>query len=124
MVYQGSTYYRTILRRDPCAICGEKVEPKALRTIDHIVPRSRGGHNSWSNFAAMCNSCNSRKGSLTLLDFLLLNQQGTRIKRKQLRTRRAKKLADKHAELNAMPDRWFDPLGVLATRRKHNGSRF
>ena len=31
-------------------------------TIDHIVPRSKGGQNTWSNTACACPPCNQRKG--------------------------------------------------------------
>lgn len=34
-------------------------------TIDHLIPRSRGGGNSWSNTACACSSCNQRKGNRT-----------------------------------------------------------
>jgi 5-methylcytosine-specific restriction endonuclease McrA len=34
-------------------------------TIDHILPRSRGGRNSWSNTIAACGGCNQRKGDRT-----------------------------------------------------------
>jgi 5-methylcytosine-specific restriction endonuclease McrA len=63
------TIYRTgvafnkknILVRDgfKCAYCGEKSQKL---TIDHIIPRSRGGHDSFENCVAACRSCNRRKG--------------------------------------------------------------
>ena len=63
------TIYRTgvafnkknILVRDGfrCAYCGEKSQKL---TIDHIIPRSRGGHDSFENCVAACRSCNRRKG--------------------------------------------------------------
>jgi 5-methylcytosine-specific restriction endonuclease McrA len=34
-------------------------------TIDHIVPRSRGGRNTWGNTASSCRWCNNRKGGRT-----------------------------------------------------------
>lgn len=39
-----------------CAYCGGKAE-----TIDHVVPRSRGGQHSWLNCVASCARCNHRK---------------------------------------------------------------
>jgi 5-methylcytosine-specific restriction endonuclease McrA len=47
-----------VLRRDGrrCAYCGKRAD-----TIDHVVPRSRGGSHSWDNCVAACRACNSRK---------------------------------------------------------------
>ena len=43
-----------------CAYCAG-----AATTIDHVVPRSRGGRNSWTNTVAACGGCNQRKGDRT-----------------------------------------------------------
>ncbi|NUR27233.1 MAG: HNH endonuclease [Catenulispora sp.] len=43
-----------------CAYCG-----RPAYTIDHIVPRSRGGLNSWLNTVAACGPCNQRKADRT-----------------------------------------------------------
>ncbi|BBG04112.1 MULTISPECIES: HNH endonuclease [Pseudonocardia] len=47
-----------VLRRDGrrCAYCARRAD-----TIDHVVPRSRGGAHSWENCVAACRACNSRK---------------------------------------------------------------
>lgn len=54
---------RTILARDQykCQYCGAQ-PPKAQLTLDHVVPRSRGGQHSWENVVAACIPCNQRKG--------------------------------------------------------------
>lgn len=44
-----------------CAYCGSK---KNL-TIDHILPRSRGGKNTWENLVTCCSPCNFKKGDRT-----------------------------------------------------------
>ncbi|GAA4350341.1 HNH endonuclease [Microbacterium rhizosphaerae] len=53
---------RGVLRRDShrCAYCG-----KAAATIDHVLPRSRGGADSWENLVACCLRCNNVKGDKT-----------------------------------------------------------
>mmetsp|Transcript_35235 Transcript_35235/g.92755 ORF Transcript_35235/g.92755 Transcript_35235/m.92755 type:complete len:245 (-) Transcript_35235:20-754(-) len=53
----------SVLRRDEftCGYCGGEG-----RTIDHIVPRSRGGSNAWDNLVACCHRCNSRKANRLL----------------------------------------------------------
>lgn len=43
-----------------CAYCG-----KTANTIDHIVPRSRGGITTWKNTVASCLKCNHKKGNRT-----------------------------------------------------------
>jgi 5-methylcytosine-specific restriction endonuclease McrA len=53
----------SLLRRDDhrCQYCGTR-PPHAQLTIDHVVPRARGGQTSWENCVAACVRCNSRKG--------------------------------------------------------------
>lgn len=55
---------KNILRRDngTCQYCGTKAGPL---TIDHILPRSRGGEDSWENLVTACFSCNNKKGNRT-----------------------------------------------------------
>jgi 5-methylcytosine-specific restriction endonuclease McrA len=55
---------KNVLIRDKynCQYCGVQCRPHTV-TIDHIVPRSRGGRTSWSNVVAACHHCNRRKGS-------------------------------------------------------------
>jgi len=55
---------KNILKRDGhrCAYCGRGDLPL---TIDHIIPKSRGGEDSWENMVASCLSCNNRKGNRT-----------------------------------------------------------
>lgn len=55
---------RNIFLRDghSCQYCGKR-PPRDELTIDHVVPRSRGGRSTWENVVVACVSCNSRKGS-------------------------------------------------------------
>ena len=47
-----------------CAYCGEVFEPYKL-TIDHVLPKSMGGKNTWVNCVTSCKPCNHRKGNRT-----------------------------------------------------------
>ncbi|MBI2059352.1 MAG: HNH endonuclease [Nitrospirae bacterium] len=47
-----------------CQYCGEKL-PKSELTLDHIVPRSKGGRTTWENVVCCCIPCNLRKGGRT-----------------------------------------------------------
>jgi hypothetical protein len=56
-----------ILLRDEetCQYCGK--HSREL-TLDHIIPRSKGGQSTWENLVACCRACNGRKGSRSLKD--------------------------------------------------------
>lgn len=43
-----------------CAYCGGRAE-----TVDHVLPRSRGGTSTWLNLVAACRACNHRKADRT-----------------------------------------------------------
>lgn len=45
-----------------CQYCGEGFDSSEL-TIDHVVPRSKGGKTSWTNCASACKKCNTKKDS-------------------------------------------------------------
>jgi 5-methylcytosine-specific restriction endonuclease McrA len=53
---------RAIFARDGwrCAYCHGSAE-----TIDHVLPRSRGGRHAWDNVVAACARCNHTKGDKT-----------------------------------------------------------
>jgi 5-methylcytosine-specific restriction endonuclease McrA len=55
---------RNLLHRDnyTCQYCGDR---RHDLTIDHIVPRSKGGTDSWENVVAACLKCNVKKGDRT-----------------------------------------------------------
>ena len=66
---------RGVLQRDDyrCIYCGiqagetqrGRVLTKGDFTVDHLIPRSRGGQNTWGNTACACPVCNHRKGDRT-----------------------------------------------------------
>jgi 5-methylcytosine-specific restriction endonuclease McrA len=57
---------KNILMRDKntCQFCARIFTAPEL-TLDHVVPRSRGGRSSWENLVACCYQCNNRKGDRT-----------------------------------------------------------
>ena len=61
---QGRLTRRDIFLRDQytCQYCG--IQTKDL-TLDHVMPRHRGGAHTWENVVAACLACNVRKGGRT-----------------------------------------------------------
>lgn len=59
---------RTLFGRDrhTCAYCGRQHLNHHNLSRDHIVPRSRGGENTWMNVVTACRSCNGYKSNMTL----------------------------------------------------------
>lgn len=57
---------RNLLTRDGsrCQYCGGQPALREL-TIDHVLPRSRGGGSTWQNLVIACGTCNRRKGDRT-----------------------------------------------------------
>ena len=53
-----------IMLRDAytCQYCDDKPGQTSL-TVDHVIPRSRGGDHAWSNLVTACKRCNQRKGN-------------------------------------------------------------
>ena len=60
---------KNILMRDrnTCQYCGAVLVAGEL-TLDHVVPRSRGGVSAWENLVACCHGCNRRKGNQLLVE--------------------------------------------------------
>lgn len=54
---------QNIFKRDghKCQYCGSTQD----LTIDHVLPRSRGGQPTWDNLITACRRCNAKKGDLT-----------------------------------------------------------
>ena len=54
---------KRIFKRDnyECCYCGSKRN----LTIDHVIPKSRGGSNYWDNLVTSCGRCNSNKDNMT-----------------------------------------------------------
>lgn len=65
-------YYRCA-QRDCCFYCGEEMNSERYhprkRTLDHIIPFSKGGLHSWENTVLACFECNLRKHAKTVGEF-------------------------------------------------------
>ena len=61
-VHRRKITRRAVLARDAytCQYCGRE---SAGLTVDHVVPRSRGGTSHWDNIVAACAPCNRKKGN-------------------------------------------------------------
>ena len=106
-----------------CQYCGA-APGRALLTLDHILPRSRGGQTTWDNVVAACRACNMRKGNRTpeeaglvlrkhpgrphYLAFLLLSEAGPPRRVEQVRVR---------GELKQEEERGFTPVPPPVRRR-------
>jgi 5-methylcytosine-specific restriction endonuclease McrA len=64
--HSRSVSRKNIFIRDghACQYCGS-VLPSLRLTLDHVIPRSRGGRSEWQNLVTCCYPCNNRKGNLT-----------------------------------------------------------
>ncbi|MFV1965634.1 MAG: HNH endonuclease [Pirellulaceae bacterium] len=91
---------RNIFKRDhyTCQYCGDQPGGDAL-TIDHVVPRAKGGESRWDNCVLACLSCNSRKADR------MPEQAGMRLRKRPVR-----------------PD--WRPLYLAHDRRIESWSRF
>jgi 5-methylcytosine-specific restriction endonuclease McrA len=54
---------QNIFKRDKfqCQYCGNSRD----LTVDHVIPKARGGKSTWSNLVTACKPCNTRKGDYT-----------------------------------------------------------
>ena len=57
-----ATRHRILQRDGRCQYCGAA---NTALTVDHLLPRSRGGATTWENCVAACLPCNQRKGDRT-----------------------------------------------------------
>jgi 5-methylcytosine-specific restriction endonuclease McrA len=63
-VHRRKITRKAVLARDAwtCQYCGHQATGL---TVDHVIPRSRGGESVWENIVASCAPCNRRKGNRT-----------------------------------------------------------
>ncbi len=86
---------RNVLRRDryTCQYCGRQ---GGDLTVDHVLPKSRGGKSTWENLVAACRACNLKKGDRTP------EEAGMRL----LKPPRAPKAPLFLADLKEIPEAW------------------
>mgnify|MGYP006426832579 FL=1 len=73
--YVNKPFYKVPLRREniykrdnyACVYCGE-TKRKEL-TLDHVIPQSKGGPNTWENLVTACKRCNGEKDDLLLAEW-------------------------------------------------------
>jgi 5-methylcytosine-specific restriction endonuclease McrA len=94
---------RAVFARDgwACQYCGSR----SNLTVDHVIPRSKGGQSSWENIVASCGPCNRRKGDS------LPAQVGMELRRKP-RTPRAEIFI--HVSAPTIPTAWQPYLAQAA----------
>jgi 5-methylcytosine-specific restriction endonuclease McrA len=75
---------REVFARDrhTCQYCGTMSRDL---TIDHVMPKHRGGKHEWENLVAACRACNHRKGSKTLAEARMMLQREPRAPRADVR---------------------------------------
>ena len=64
------TRYSLLERDKICVYCQKPLDIKTV-TIDHTIPKSKGGSNDLSNLAASCKDCNSKKQDFLPLNFIM-----------------------------------------------------
>lgn len=84
-----------------CQYCGENFPQKEL-TLDHVIPRSKGGKTSWENVVTCCSVCNHKKGNKMPEDFHL------KLKQKPFRPKWTPRMSIKTRKDD--PDEWSDWL--------------
>jgi len=93
---------RNIAIRDDkrCQYCGDTLSYDE-QTIDHVIPRSRGGINSWENLCLACGPCNRKKA-----DFLL-EEIGMTLLKKPMKP----KAGIQYQQLDKLRPEWADWSG-------------
>ncbi len=96
---------RALFARDGwrCVYCGTS---SGRLTLDHVVPRSRGGESSWENVVTSCATCNHKKGNR-----LLEETQMTM----SIQPRPPQPVLFIHLAAPRIPDRWRPYLSGYST---------
>ena len=88
---------KNILLRDDhtCQYCGVKGERQM--TVDHVVPRSKGGPSTWENLVCACMRCNNRKNNRSPADANMTMRR---------KPRTPKYIPWIQVKRNTLPDEW------------------
>jgi len=98
---------QNVFKRDgyTCQYCGSR---EKVLTIDHVLPRSRGGQDTWENLVTACHDCNTRKGDRTP------SEAGMSLMRQP---RPPNHLAWITFELSSIPEEWMPFLPQTRAKR-------
>jgi len=96
---------KNIVQRDhhTCQYCGKSSGPV---TVDHIIPKERGGLDSWENLTTACPPCNLKKGSRTP------GEAGMKLKKHPVRPNRIHYFQQfvRHQQIGWRPYLFMEPL--------------
>jgi 5-methylcytosine-specific restriction endonuclease McrA len=95
---------RALFARDgwQCVYCGTS---SGRLTLDHVVPRSRGGESVWENVVTACAPCNHKKGDRTVEEAKMVLR---------IHPRAPAPVLFIHLAAPKVPDRWQPYLGLAA----------
>ena len=96
--------------RGTCQYCGRSVSTAEF-TLDHVVPRCKGGRTTWENLVTSCARCNHRKGSRSVRD------AGLTLKTKPIKPRFLPGSTRTLGWQFGMPESWAMYLGAVTRRR-------
>ena len=97
---------RNLFVRDKfgCQYCGERLSIKS-GTLDHVLPKSRGGEWSWENLVVACEDCNTKKADRTPAE------AGMKLRKKPVEPEWLPVIAVRWSQVSTVPQIWRDYLG-------------
>ena len=103
---------RAVFARDrwTCQYCGHE---RGNLTVDHVIPRSKGGSSSWDNIVTCCAPCNRRKGDR----LPAAGEHGARRAGRGRPAPRSSSTSRPRASPRRGSSTWWPPDGPLAPRR-------
>lgn len=105
---------REVFLRDSytCQYCGRRTSDL---TLDHVVPRSRGGQHTWENLASACRPCNHRKGGKLLQETRMV------LRREPFEPSPGRYYAIERRLEQSMSEAWYKFLpGIESSERSEN----